>query len=91
MRAALGRTLLPEDDAPGRGNVAVELAKLLMYAHRGRYHRKYADWRFWVARLLMVFIAGVMALAHTFGPTMGDCMQMMGSMHSGWGQQSAPQ
>ena len=41
--------------------------------------------------LLLLTSSGFMALAHTFGPTMGDCMQMMGSMHSGWGQQSAQQ
>ena len=41
--------------------------------------------------LLLLASSGVMALAHSIGPTMGDCMQMMGSMHSGWGQQSTQQ
>ena len=43
------------------------------------------------AGLLLLTSSGFMALAHTFGPTMGDCMQMMGGMHSGWGQQSTQQ
>lgn len=38
------------------------------------------------AGLLLLASSGVAALAHTFGPAMGDCMQMMGGMHSGWGQ-----
>jgi hypothetical protein len=43
------------------------------------------------AGLLVLASSGVMALAHSIGPTMGDCMQMMGGMHSGWGQQSTQQ
>ena len=36
--------------------------------------------------LLLLTSSGVVALARTIGPTMGHCMQTMGSMHSGWGQ-----
>ncbi len=39
------------------------------------------------AGLLVLASSGVMALAHSFGPTMAECMQTMGGMHSGWGQQ----
>ena len=39
------------------------------------------------AGLLVLASSGVMALAHSLVPTMGDCMQTMGGMHSGWGQQ----
>ena len=38
------------------------------------------------AGLLVLASSGVMALAHSFGPTMAECMQTMGGMHSGWGQ-----
>ena len=38
------------------------------------------------AGLLVLASSGVMALAHSFGPTMAECMQTMGSMHLGWGQ-----
>ena len=45
------------------GNVSVELVKILKYAERRKYHAKYGDWRFWSARLLLVALSGVMALA----------------------------
>jgi hypothetical protein len=38
------------------------------------------------AGLLLLASSGVIALAHGLGPTIGDCMQTMGGMHSGWGQ-----
>lgn len=47
------------------GNVAVEVVALLRYAHRGAYHKKYASWKFWVARVLFVLIAGATALAYS--------------------------
>jgi len=47
------------------GNIAIEVVRLLSYAHRGRYHSKYRDWRFWVVRMLFVVVAGVMALAYS--------------------------
>jgi hypothetical protein len=48
------------------GNVAVEVVRVLGYAQRGRgYHKKYSDWRFWTARVLLVLLAGVMALAYS--------------------------
>lgn len=47
------------------GNTAIELVKLLGYAQRGRYPSRYKDWRFWVIRLLLVLISGVMALAYS--------------------------
>ena len=47
------------------GNAAIEVVRILGYAHRGRYHGKYRDWRFWLARVLLVLFAGVMALAYS--------------------------
>jgi hypothetical protein len=32
------------------GNIAVEVLKILGYFQRGRFHRQYGDWRFWVVR-----------------------------------------
>jgi hypothetical protein len=47
------------------GNAAIEVVRVLGYAQRGRYHGKYKDWRFWLARLLLVLCSGVMALAYS--------------------------
>jgi hypothetical protein len=47
------------------GNIAVEVLKILGYFQRGRFHRQYGDWRFWVARSALVLISGLMGLAYS--------------------------
>jgi 4-amino-4-deoxy-L-arabinose transferase-like glycosyltransferase len=47
------------------GNSAIEVVRLLGYAQRSHYHNKYKDWRFWLARVLLLVLAGVMALAYS--------------------------
>jgi hypothetical protein len=47
------------------GNIAVEVLKILGYFQRGRFHRQYGDWRFWVVRSVLVLISGLMALAYS--------------------------
>ena len=48
------------------GNAAVEVVRILNSAQRGQYHRKYRDWRFWVARIILTLLSGVMALAYSY-------------------------
>ena len=45
------------------GNLTVEVVRILRDADRGRYHRRYSDRRFWMARGLMILQAGILSLA----------------------------
>lgn len=45
------------------GDAAVELVRMLAYLQQGKWHRKYGDWRFWLARLIFLVVAGGLALA----------------------------
>lgn len=45
------------------GNVSIEVVKYLGNAQRGRYHHKYGQWRFWIARTILFLLSGVLATA----------------------------